>query len=163
MQPAPEYRPRTQFHVTDWRAALVGGLVAGIVFVAVQAALAWAVEGRSPLAPMQTMALSAFGPMGEWLTLAIAVAIHLPLSLLYGCAIGWLVRRLDAGAALLGGLAFGLIAIFGLNHLVILPSVFPSLHDTQDWITALPHAVFGVVAAAAYVALRQPDPTGGTR
>lgn len=163
MQPTLEYRPRPQFHATDWRAALAGGLVAGTLFLVLQAVLAWAVEGRSPWAPMQALAALTLGP-GPTLggvpvqALAIAVAIHLPLSLLYGGAIGWLVHRFDAGLALLAGLAFGLVVVYGLNLLIIVPTLFPWFDDAHDWITALPHAVFGVAAAAVYVALRRTDP-----
>jgi hypothetical protein len=85
---------------------------------------------------------------------AVAMLIHLPLSAAYGAAVGALVRRSGMGAALAIGLIAGL-ALYGINFYLVAPAMFPWFVEAQNWISALTHALFGVVAAAVYVGMRR--------
>ena len=81
--------------------------------------------------------------------------IHLPLSAIYGLIIGWLVRRLDMLMAALVGMAFGLIAIYGVNFYLVAPAIFPWFIDARNSVGVVSRAMFGVVAAAVYVSMRR--------
>lgn len=88
--------------------------------------------------------------------MAVAMMIHLPLSMLYGLVLGWAVHRLGMGAALLGGAAFGLVAVYLVNFYVIAPMVFPWFTEARNWISLVSHVVvFGAVLAGVYVAMRR--------
>lgn len=159
---------RGVFHHTDWRAAATGGVTAGIVYIA--ALSLFSLLGDRPVSgPTHSIAAvvlrsgvlapeDSFAPQ----VVAVAVAVHLGLSLLYGVLIGWLVHRMKAPAALAAGTAFALVAIFGVNFYLIAPAAFPWFVDARDGATALAHGLFGLIAAAVYVALRRPRP-GPTR
>jgi hypothetical protein len=147
---------------TDWKAAAWSGLIAGIVFVIAEMTLVWLVMGMSPWAPPQMMAAMLLGkdvlpPPAEFSmpVMAAAMAVHLPLSIIYGLILGWMVHRLQMGTALLAGAAFGLIAVYFVNFYFIAPALFPWFVEARNWISIAAHVLFGMVAAGAYVALRR--------
>ena len=147
---------------TDWRAAAWSGVIAGLVFMMAEMMLVWLVMGMSPWAPPRMIAAMILGkgilpPPADFSLSAImtAMMIHLPLSAIYGLIIGWLVRRLDMLMAALVGMAFGLIAIYGVNFYLVAPAIFPWFIDARNWVGVVSHAMFGVVAAAVYVSMRR--------
>lgn len=96
-------------------------------------------------------------PPADFSLMAVIVAmlIHFPLSIVYGLILGWAIHRLEMGAALLVGAAFGLIAVYAINFYVIAPMAFPWFVDARNWISVLAHIVFGVVLSGSYVAMRR--------
>ncbi len=146
----------------DWKAAIWAGLIAGLVFLMIEMLMVWLVMGMSPWAPPRMMAAMVLGPEilrppGGFSLMAVitAMAIHFPLSIVYGLILGWAVHRLEMGAALLAGAAFGLIAVYAVNFHLIAPMAFPWFVDAQNWISVLAHVIFGVVLAGSYVAMRR--------
>lgn len=146
---------------TDWRAAVWAGIIAGLAFLIAEMLLVWLVMGMSPWAPPRMMAAILLGkdvlpPPADFslAALAAAMAVHLPLSIAYGLLLGWIVRRLEMGAALLAGAAFGLVAVYLVNFYLIAPVLFPWFVEARNWISIAAHLGFGMVAAGAYVALR---------
>jgi uncharacterized membrane protein len=138
----------------------VAGLVAGVAFVLAQMVLVWLVDGESPWAPPHLIAAMVLGPeilppvdFSLQATL-VALAIHLPLSALYGVAIGALVGNFRPGAALVVGVLAGL-AIYGLNFYLVVPSLFPWFVEARGPIALFTHALFGMVAAGMYAAMRR--------
>jgi hypothetical protein len=149
--------------ITDWKAAAFAGLIGGAVFMMAEMLMVWALMGQSPWAPPRMIAAMVLGrgvlpPPADFAAVPVmtAMVIHFALSVAYGLAIGWLVHRFDMGKALLIGLAFGIVAIYGVNFYLIAPAAFPWFQDARNWISLVTHALFGVVAAAAYVGLRKP-------
>ena len=69
--------------------------------------------------------------------------------------IGWLVHRFDLVKAVLIGAVFGLVAIYGVNFYLMVPAMFPWFVDAPNWIGGVAHAIFGMVAAGRYVAMRR--------
>lgn len=146
---------------TDWRAAIWAGVIAGVVFIIVEMLLVWLVQGMSPWAPPRMMAAMVLGPdvlppPADFSLMAMmaALAIHFPLSIVYGLILGWVVHRLEMLAAVLVGAAFGLIAVYAVNFYVIAPVAFPWFVEAQNWVSALAHAIFGAVLAGSYAAMR---------
>jgi hypothetical protein len=146
----------------DWKAAIWAALIAGLVFLLVEMLLVWLVMGMSPWAPPRMMAAMVLGPdilppPADFSLMAVmtAMVIHFPLSIVYGLILGWAVHRLEMGAALLAGAAFGLIAVYAVNFYLIAPMAFPWFVEAQNWISVLAHVIFGVVLAGFYVGMRK--------
>lgn len=145
----------------DWKAAACAGVIAGIVFLIAEMLLVWVITGMSPWAPPRMMGAILLGkdvlpPPADFslAVVAAALAVHLPLSIAYGLILGWIVRRLEMGAALLAGAAFGLVAVYLVNFYLIAPVLFPWFVEARNWISIAAHVLFGMVAAGAYAALR---------
>lgn len=148
--------------ITDWRAAIWAGLIAGVVFVMAEMLMVWLLMGGSPWGPPRMMAAMVMGrevlpPPADFamVPLIAAMAVHLPLSIVYGLVIGWMVHRLDMAMAILAGIVFGLVAIYLVNFHVM-TAAFPWFAEARNAVTAFAHALFGAVAAGSYVALRRP-------
>jgi len=146
---------------TDWKAAAWAGLIAGIVFMIAEMLMVMAFEGQSPWAPPRMIAAMVLGqgvlPPPADFDLKIVMAamgVHFPLAVVYGLLLGWIVHRVGAGVALLIGVAFGL-AIYLINFYPIAAAAFPWFAMARGWIGVASHILFGVVAAAAYVKLRE--------
>lgn len=162
----PDAGPRTdpspaRAH-TDWKAASWAGVIAGLVFIVLEMMLVWLVQGMSPWAPPRMMAAMALGPGVlpppadfSLVVVMAAMMIHLPLSIVYGLVLGLAIHRLEMGAALLAGAAFGLLAVYAVNFYVVAPMVFPWFVEARNWISVLSHVVFGMVLAGSYVVLRR--------
>jgi hypothetical protein len=128
----------------------------------VEMLLVWLVLGMSPWAPPRMMAAMVLGPEilpppADFSLMAVmtAMVIHFPLSIVYGLILGWAVHRLEMGAALLAGAAFGLVAVYAVNFHLIAAMAFPWFVEAQNWISVLAHVIFGVVLAGSYVAMRR--------
>jgi hypothetical protein len=159
--------PRDELHsITDWRAGVWAGLIAGLVFLILEMVMVWLFMGESPWAPPRMIAAIALGKdvlpmppdkpatfdMGIMMT---AMVIHFVLAIIYGLIGAWLVHRFDwVGGLLIGG-AFGL-ALYIVNFHVIAPVAFPWFTMAQNWISVFAHIVFGAVLGEAYMALRRP-------
>lgn len=158
--------PRDELHgVTDWKAGIWAGLIAGAVFMVLEMGMVWLFMGESPWAPPRMIAAIVLGkdvlPMPEQpATFAMgvmlaAMAVHFTLSIVYGLIGAWLVHRFDWLGGVSIGAAFGL-ALYLVNFHVIAPVAFPWFTMAQNWISVFAHVVFGAVLGACYIALRKP-------
>jgi hypothetical protein len=149
---------------TDWRAAIWGGLIAGLVFLVAEMLMVMLFMNQSPWAPARMIAAMVLGrdvlppPADFDATIVMsAMAIHFPLSIVYGLAAGWIVHRLNNTNVLLIGGAFGL-AIYLVNFYLIAPAAFPWFIEVRNGITALAHLIYGLVLGASYASLRHHRP-----
>lgn len=101
--------------------------------------------GREVLPPPADFAL---------VPMMVAMVIHFMLSIVYGLVIGFTMRSLGMGKALLGGAVFGLLAVYMINFHLIAPLLFPWFTSQQNWVSVVTHVLFGMVLAGSYVALR---------
>lgn len=142
----------------NWRAAVLAGIAAGIAATVVQVML-WAlfqqplpemlyrdarlaaaiILGSEVLPPPASFAASVF---------AVAMLVHVALSIVYGLIVAALIARRHLGAALLIGAAFGAV-LFALN-MYGFTAVFPWFEVARDWITFAAHIAFGISAAGVY-------------
>jgi len=143
---------------TDWRAALLAGMVAGIIATAVQIVL-WLATGREfPATLFRDARLAAAIVVGRTVltpptafdasVLLIATLVHFALSAAYGLVLAPIVARLRPSASFAAGAVFGL-ALYGIN-MYGFAALFPWFEVTRDWITIAAHLVFGVSIAAVY-------------
>ena len=157
MHAAGRMSPATRF--ADWKAGLCAGLIAGLIDQGLLILLMLA-QGTSPwIASRATAAILLGpgvleGPERGGSILAAAFVVHFALSLVYGLVIAALIRQRSAGEGIAIGIAFGL-AVWVLNYFVVAPSAFPWFVPMRAApMTPALHAVFGLAAAGAYLALR---------
>ncbi len=152
---------------TDWKAGALAGLIAGVVFLMLEMALVWMVQGMSPWGPPYMMAAMVLGAdvlpaMGTWAPfdlkiVMIAMMIHFPMALILGLLGAWLIHRFELAVAVMIGAAFGL-AIYLVNFYIVAPMFFPWFEMGRNWIGAFSHIMFGAVIAVSYIALRKSHP-----
>lgn len=149
---------------THWKTAAWAGVAAGIVFMMLEMLMVWGFMGESPWGPPRMMAAMVMGKgvlpppatfdMG---IMVVAMIIHLVLSVLLALVLGWIVHRMDMGAALLTGAAFGL-AVYVVDFYLVAPMLFPWFTMARNWISIVTHAIFGLVVAAVYILGRDRAP-----
>ncbi len=142
----------------DWSAAMMAGIIAGIVATLVQMGL-WRAASYSPtdmlLRDSRLVAAIVMGrpvlppPASfDWIIMLAATLVHFTLSLAYGVLQAVFVARLNVVPSILAGCLFGLF-LFGVN-MYGFTAFFPWFEASRDWITAATHVSFGVTAAGAY-------------
>jgi uncharacterized membrane protein YagU involved in acid resistance len=139
------------------KAAVVAGLVAGIVFLMVEMLLVPLVGG-SPWGPPRMMAAMVMGtevlPPPASFDLGImmvAMIIHFVLSIAFAVVLGLIIHRMERGAATIVGLGYGL-ALYLVNF-YLFTAVFPWFANARNWVTVVTHLLFGALAALIYHAL----------
>ncbi|MEG3190947.1 hypothetical protein [Lysobacter sp. D1-1-M9] len=144
----------------DWKAAVWAGLIAGVVFMMAEMLMVAMFQGESAWGPPRMIAAMVLGqdvlqpPTFDIGIMMTAMMIHIPLSIIYGLALAALLRRANAGTALMIGAAFGL-AIYLINFYAIASMIFPWFAMARGWVSAIAHIMFGAVAGLAYVWLRR--------
>jgi hypothetical protein len=132
----------------DWEAAGWSGIIAGGVFLAIQALLGGG--GGAAAREIASVALgpaAVSGPLSAIVVLA-AIAVHLPLSLIYARLLAAFIDGMALSRAVPAGLAYGGV-LYLLNYHAI-ASFFPWLAVTPGWHAVASHLAFGAVAAAVY-------------
>jgi hypothetical protein len=156
---------RWHWRATDWTAAAVSGFAAGAVLMVLD--LLWSAlfnpdgpwRTSHMIAPIfiGTDTLKATGYNFSVSVVAIALATHYTLGMVFGLAMGWLMAqfRLDSGPgpALVAGMVMG-VALYLLNF-EVLAAFFPWLASLRGVATFVAHLVFGVVAALLYCRLER--------
>jgi len=143
---------------SSWHVTVLAGVIAGTLATLTQILLwliftddfpailfrdarltAALVLGSSVLPPPATF------DVGVMLT---ATLIHFTLSIAYAALLATLTARLDAIAALLTGVGFG-IALYMVN-LYGFTTIFPWFAQARGWIALVAHGIFGVVVISVY-------------
>lgn len=139
------------------KAALLAGLVAGLVFMTLEMAMVALIQGESPWAPPRMIA--AIG-MGDQVLpppatfdpgiFAVAMAIHLALSIVLAVILAWAIARFGLGTA--GSIGIG--ALFGLVVYYVnfygFTELYPWFAMARGTISIFAHAVFGAVVGGVY-------------
>lgn len=152
---------RSRWQGVDIKMALLAGLLAGVVDLALLAASAWA-QGENVWVNMRMTAAILMGPgvlpppaTFDPLLFGVSTIVHFGLSMSYGLIIAWFVRKSNVAIGLIIGAAVG-VGIYLINYYVFAPLLFPWLMVARGgMVPTLIHPVFGVIAAAAYMKLRR--------
>lgn len=155
---------RGRWQGVDVKAALLAGLIAGVVDLALLAAMALA-QGESVWVNMRMTAAILMGPgvlpppaTFDPLLFGVSTIVHFGLSLIYGLIVAWFVRKSNVAVGLMIGVAVG-VGIYLVNYYVFAPLLFPWLTAARGgMVPTLIHPVFGMIAAAAYLKLRGQAP-----
>lgn len=138
----------------DWRAAMIAGVIAGLVFLLVNMALAGQLLGNAQL-PLQLAAALLLGP--EVMPPAVGLdgsvfmtgfGVHLVLAVAFTCLIAFCLHRWGIWVGILGGALFGL-ALYAINYYFVADFIagFAAL---RSWLMAASHVIFGAVAGGLY-------------
>ncbi|MBP0593577.1 hypothetical protein J8I87_28570 [Paraburkholderia sp. LEh10] len=153
----------------DWRAAVVGGCVAGAVFLMIEL-FAAAVAGQSLWAPLRMIAaiVMGHGALAQPATFApgvmlVALVTHFVLSILFSVILAVIMApfSLDSSVqmASLAGAVFGVL-LYVINYYGM-TQLFPSFADARSWVSLFIHILFGLVAAQTYVSLERRESDKG--
>jgi hypothetical protein len=148
----------------DWKSAIWSGLLAGVVFLALELILVPLLQGDSPWGPPRMIAAIGMGkevlppPATFDLTVIwVAMLIHFALAIVYGLILALIIHRLSMGLAIIAGALFGW-GLYTMNFHGF-ASVVPWFAMTRGGLSIFVHLVFGVVAALAYKRLQRPRTT----
>ncbi|SOE46952.1 hypothetical protein SAMN05446635_0118 [Burkholderia sp. OK233] len=154
----------------DWPAAVIGGCVAGAIFLVIEL-FAMRVVGQSVWATPRMVAAivmgrgvlahpAAFAPG----VMLVALVTHFALSILFAVILAVIMApfSLDSSVemASLVGVVFGgvvyMVNFYGMTRF------FPWFADAGSWVSFVSHIVFGLAAADTYVSLeREASDAGG--
>lgn len=144
----------------DVSAAIWAAIIAGLVFVVMEMVLVATAGGGSPWGPPRMIAAIGMGrdvlpppATFDFGIVMVAMIIHFALSIVLGLILGWAISnwRLGMGAAIVGGIVFGLLVY--LVSFYIFTGIFPWFANARNWITVLSHLVYGGVLGGVYRAL----------
>ena len=153
--------------IIDWKAAIIAGVIAGIVFIMLEMALVMFVQGMSPWGPPRMMAAMVMGkgvlpPMGEPATfdfgiMMVAMMIHLMLSIIFGIVLGFIISPLGLSlvASIIVGAVVGIVVYY--VDFYGFTSLFPWFAMSRGAISLFSHAMFGAVAGGVYQAIANSD------
>lgn len=144
--------------IMDLRAAVLAGLIAGLVYLVVQIVMATWLLGSTPWVALRWQAAIILGQgvlpppatFAAWPVL-VGLLLHLLLSLLYGLLIAFIIHR---GGLLMGIVGGGLIglALYALNFYT-LTLIFPWFFAIRNWLLVVGHVLFGALVGGIYEAL----------
>ncbi len=145
----------------DWKSGVWSGLIAGLVFLALELILVPLLQGGSPWGPPRMIAAIGLGkevlPPPATFDLGIifvAMLIHFALAIVYGLILALIIHRLSMGTAIVAGAVFGL-ALYVINFYGF-TALFPWFAMARGGLSIFVHLVFGVVAAWVYKAMQKP-------
>lgn len=154
----------------DWVAAAVAGFAAGAVLMVldlvwsavVDPSAAWRTSHM--IAPIFTGADAARAPDDGFSVgvVAIALAVHYVLGIVFGLILAAIMTPLHLDATLEKAIVTG--AVFGFALYLVnfygLVRLFPWLVELRGWATTCAHLVFGIAAAVLYAKLGRTAPAG---
>ncbi len=147
----------------DWSAAIMAGVIAGIVFMMMEMFLMplfgfapsmWAPPrmigaiglGESALPPPPTFDLG---------IVMVAMVIHFMTSILFAIVVAFIIRNLGMGAAIGVGIVAALL-LYGFVFYVMTAGPWPWFANGRNWVNILSHIVFGAIVAWWYKARAHP-------
>lgn len=144
----------------NWKAVIVSGLVAGIVFMMSEMALAATIGGQSPWGPPRMIAAMVMGkdvlPPPATFNLGImmvAMMIHFVTSIVLAAILGGVIsyKRMSLTTALVTGVVFGLLVY--IVNFYLMTGVFPWFAMARGGIAIFSHTMFGLVLGWIYHAM----------
>lgn len=144
---------------SPWRAVVMAGLAASVVFQVLEIILIPLVGGGSPWGPARMIAAMVMGrsvlpppATFDLLVVAVAFVVDVVLAIVYVAVLSWLIRRWALATALLGGAIFGVglyvVNFYGFTHL------FPWFEMGRNGVTLLTHIAFSMTAVVVYKRLQ---------
>ncbi|MDQ6831079.1 MAG: hypothetical protein M3081_19630 [Gemmatimonadota bacterium] len=143
----------------DWSAAAWAGIIAGLVFMALEMMMVAAFLGNSPWGPPRMIAAIVMGkgvlpmpggspPTFDAGVLAAAMMVHFVLSIIFAMILAFAIAGRTYGAALAIGAVTGLLLY--LVNFYLFTGIFPWFAMARNWVTIFSHVAFGLVAAMVY-------------
>lgn len=144
--------------VMDWRAAIISGLVSGIILLVLVMLFVPAVKGWNAWVIVRYIASIFMGqeilppPAAFDLTaLVIALITHTIISFGSAIILAFIIHRWGLLVGIAGGAVFG-FCLYGINFYSI-SYFFPWFYLIHGWPMMLSHIIFGAVAGGVYESL----------
>ncbi len=138
----------------NWKAAVLAGLIAAVVFMMMEMALV-AATGGSPWGPPRMIAAMVLGKEAlpppatfDPMIMMVAMGIHGVLSVLLALLFVLAASRLNLVLSLVLGAVFGLVIYLVNFH--GFTALFPWFAMARGAVSIMSHIMFGVVLALAY-------------
>lgn len=151
---------RVMRQVMDWRAAVIAGLIAGLLTFVLRIFLWVAVTGGSFWAPFYQSAAILLGPESlapvaapQGGVVAVGILVHFTLSLLYSLILAFIIHRWGLIVGIVGGALFG-VAIFVINYYTF-TYFFPWFSPLRGWLVLATNVFFGATTGGIYEALER--------
>ncbi|MEO6435758.1 MAG: hypothetical protein ABIP55_08350 [Tepidisphaeraceae bacterium] len=152
----------------NWKAAIIAGLVAGLVFMMLEMVLVGTIGGQSPWGPPRMIAAMAMGngvlpppATFDMSIMMVAMMIHFPMSIILAAVLGWAIShwRMNLMTSLIVGTIFGLVVYF--VNFYVMTAFFPWFAMARGGIAIFAHAMFGLVLGWTYYAIAKPSSLDG--
>lgn len=153
----------TRTREVDWSAAIVAGVVAGIVFMMMEMIL-MPLFGFAPSMWGPPRMIGAIGLGQEALPppatfdliiVMVAMVIHFMTSILFAAGVAFIIRDITMGPAIGIGIVAALL-LYGLVFYVMTSGPWPWFENGRNWVNIMTHIVFGAIAAWSYKAQAHP-------
>jgi hypothetical protein len=158
MNQNPESATQSPTHGV-WRAALIAGVVASIVFQVLEILLIPRFGGGSPWGPARMIAAMVMGrgvlpPPATFdaRIVVVALAVDIVLAVIYAALLGAIIRRWTLGRSLAVAAVFGAL-LYGINFYGF-TVIFPWFVMGRNGVTLFTHVVFSLTAALTFKRLQ---------
>lgn len=138
-----------------WRAAVLAGIIASIVFQLLEILLIPSFGGGSPWGPARMIAAMVMGPRVlpppatfDLGIVLVALVVDIVLAVIYTAILGRLISRWNFGSSLLVAAVFGVLLYF-INFYGF-TVIFPWFVMGRNGVTLCTHIVFSLTAVLAY-------------
>ena len=146
--------------IMDWRAAVIAGLVSGLLTMVLWMILLTMTTGGSAWTPLHHIAAILLGEgvlapsqSINWQVVITGLFIHLVLSIFYAVILAFIIHRWGLIIGILGGAMFGL-AIYAINYYTF-SALFPWFFSLRSWIALVGHVFFGMMVGGIYESLER--------
>jgi len=147
-------------HLMDWKAAVIAGLIAGVIFLLALLVTYPLATGGTPWTIFRFIGAMVLGQAVlpppttfDGGVVVTAVLIHFTLSILYTLVLAFIVHRWGILMSILGGALFGL-ALYLINFFTF-TMFFAWFYPARAWPFSLVHILFGAVAGGIYELLEK--------
>ncbi|CAN5815768.1 hypothetical protein BH23GEM7_BH23GEM7_36910 [soil metagenome] len=150
---------RSQTTGIDWSAAIMAGVIAGIVFMMIEMFM-MPMFGFAPSMWAPPRMIGAIG-LGEGALpppatfdatiVMVAMLIHFATSILFAIVVAFIIRNLAMGAAIAVGVVAALL-LYVFVFYVMTAGPWPWFENGRNWVSIFAHVVFGALVAWWYKA-----------
>jgi hypothetical protein len=141
--------------IMDWRAAVIAGLLAGVLTLLFWMVLLVIVTGGSLWTPFHHIAAIVLGESvltpsqtPDLPVILTATIVHLFLAVFYTIILAFIIHRWGLVVGVIGGALFGL-ALYLINYYTF-TWLYPWFFPLRSWIALAGHLFFGAVAGGLY-------------
>jgi hypothetical protein len=146
--------------IMDWRAAVIAGVIAGLLTMLLWIILLALTTGGSLWAPFHHVAAILLGENSltpsqsiDWQIVLTGMVIHMVLAVFYAVILAFIVHRWGLAVGIIGGAIFGL-ALYAINYYTF-TALYPWFYPLRSWIALVGHIFFGAVAGGVYEGLER--------
>ncbi|AVR45097.1 hypothetical protein C7S20_07340 [Christiangramia fulva] len=141
-----------------WKAAIWSGIIGAVVMIMLEMIMNPIFLNKSGWLPPTMMGAIWYGkeilagkPHFDFGLFMSAMAIHFPLSVLYGIIAAFIVKNRTQSIAIVIGIVLGLLLYF-INFYGF-TAIFPWFAKARNWVQIVIHIIFGVVVAWSFIGI----------